>query len=110
MTDRDAARALTFTESVLARPAMYTLGGTFEEVVAFLEGYYSGIARGNPYADPVQEWLAFQDWLADEVGLSQPRPLREYRTLHPSSNAALLDLARRYAYFKQVRLENTPET
>ena len=69
MTENDKP-AVSFAEAVLLRPKMYTLGGTYEEVVAFLDGYFSGMAKANPYAPPVLQWVAFQQWLA--VQLSVP--------------------------------------
>src|SRR5262249_51852198 len=60
---------LTFTEAVLARPFMYTIDGSFASVVAFLEGYYSGAAKGNPGWEPVLEWVKFESWLSDELNV-----------------------------------------
>ena len=58
---------VTFAEAVMLRPLMYTVTGTFGEVVSFLEGYYSGMAKGNLYALPVAEWAAFHKWLAGRI-------------------------------------------
>jgi hypothetical protein len=46
-------------ESVLIRPQMYTVGGSVLEVAAFLEGYYSGMAKIAPYSHKVAEWTDF---------------------------------------------------
>lgn len=54
-------------EAVFQFPAMYTLTGTYEEAVSFLEGYYSGIARSNPYAESVALWNSFRSALEREV-------------------------------------------
>ena len=74
----DALKPITFLEAVLINPAMYTMDGTFEEVVAFLEGYFSGVAKGNPYAPPVVEWSAFRTWLAEQL---ETEPSLEFQTL-----------------------------
>ena len=60
-------RPASFAQAVLLRPQMYTLDGTFSQALAFLEGYYSGMAKGNPYAAPVCEWESFRVWLAEQL-------------------------------------------
>lgn len=59
-----------FIESVLIRPKMYTISGTYGEVVAFLEGYYSGLAKNNPDSPEVVQWSIYRDWLSQELGQS----------------------------------------
>lgn len=73
--------SLGFLKSVLARPSMYTMGGTFEEVIAFLEGFHGGLAKGGPYAEAVAEWASFQEWLADEIGSRPSDVFREFREI-----------------------------
>jgi len=60
-------KTLSFPEAVILRPKMYTSGGTFEETLAFLDGYYSGMAKMDPDASPVVEWAGFQEWLARKL-------------------------------------------
>lgn len=55
---------ITLTEAVFLRPKMYTLSAAFGEVVCFLEGYYSGIAKSQPSCSGVIEWEAFKTFLA----------------------------------------------
>jgi hypothetical protein len=60
-----------FTESVLYRPKMYTINGTLEEVGAFLEGYYSGVAKCTHHSGAWQEssrWVEFCHWLGAKIG------------------------------------------
>jgi hypothetical protein len=76
-------------EAVLIRPKMYTLGGTFEEVVAFLEGYYSGMSKGNLYAIPVLEWASFRTWLSEKVASNTSEVFARFRDLHADGPAAL---------------------
>lgn len=60
-----------FTKSVLSRPKMYTLEGSFTEVVAFLQGYYSGLAKSPEGLDyTTKYWASFEYWLAHEVDIS----------------------------------------
>ncbi|MBW3624429.1 MAG: hypothetical protein KY468_13570 [Armatimonadetes bacterium] len=62
--DETPSRRISFPESVLLRPKMYTIGGTFEEVMAFLEGFYSGLAKADPHNLSVVEWGIFKtEWL-----------------------------------------------
>ena len=58
-------------EAVLARPKMYTLSGTFGEVVAFLEGYFSGMAKAKEAFPGKYDWTCFLDWLAIGLGSNQ---------------------------------------
>ncbi len=58
---------LSFPEAVFLRPRMYTHGGTFGEIIAFLDGYYSGMAKVDPDAPPVDEWAGFREWLARKL-------------------------------------------
>jgi hypothetical protein len=69
-------RAITFTEAVLRRPAMYTLNGSFAEVACFLEGYYSGMAKASFDVPPVVEWSAFLRWLAKMLGVDSATSLK----------------------------------
>jgi hypothetical protein len=80
---------VTFVEAVLLRPRMYTLGGTFEEAVAFLEGYFSGMAKGNPSAAPVLQWASFRNWLSESMGVPSSEIFSRFRELHEDSHAAL---------------------
>jgi hypothetical protein len=78
---------------------MYTLCGTFEEIVAFLEGYYSGMAKANPYAPPVVEWSAFRAWLAEKLNLSTEEIFLQFRDRYGESSTALHKMAERYTEF-----------
>ncbi len=80
---------VSFAEAVLLRPKMYTLGGTYEEAMAFLEGYFSGMAKENPYAAPVCEWVSFQRWLAEQLAVPTSDALSKLKSTYPSSQDAL---------------------
>lgn len=43
---------------------MYTLSGSYGEVVAFLEGYFSGLAIGPSRLKRTDPWAAFASHLA----------------------------------------------
>ena len=59
----------TFIETVLLRPNMYTINGTYGEVIAFLKGYISGIAKVDSNNDIVMEWYGFTKWLSDQLNV-----------------------------------------
>ena len=58
---------LDLVEAVARRPKMYTLGGTYEEVVMFLEGYISGLAVGHMSSPIFHDWYEFHNWLKHKV-------------------------------------------
>ncbi len=68
--------------SVLQRPEMYTLTGSYEEVVSFLRGYYSGIAldhRGDPDA---AIWHDFTECIRQLLNVPTSRVFEEFRQIH----------------------------
>ena len=72
MTD-DGTKHVSFAEAVLHRPTMYTLGGSYEEVIAFLQGYFSGMAQHrHEIPSPARRWFAFEDWLRQELQVPPP--------------------------------------
>ena len=95
---------VTFPEAVLLRPKIYTLGGTFEEVVAFLEGYVSGMAKADPYAPPVLQWASFQSWLSERLGVSSSEAFLRFREIHESNQASLEKM---WEWFTQFQAQET---
>ena len=65
----DNSETISVVETILLRPKMYTLSGTFGEVVAFLEGYYSGMTQSSANAASAPDWEAFRAWLAERSGI-----------------------------------------
>lgn len=61
---------LDFIQAVFARPKMYTLLGSYAEVVAFLEGYYSGLAKSKNGLSEAEKWSSFRHWLAKQLNAS----------------------------------------
>jgi hypothetical protein len=65
---QDGIRYVTFAEAVLLRPKMYTLDGSYGEVIAFLEGFFSGMAKhSGGIPPPAKRWFAFRDWFAKQL-------------------------------------------
>ena len=84
-------------ESVFARPKIYTLTGSYGEVVAFLSGYYSGVAKEQ---QGVREtvWISFCIWLSKRLNVSTAD---EFSVLYEQYQDESLDvLARLYDEFK----------
>ncbi len=82
---------------------MYTLDGTFAEVIAFLEGYYNGLAKAYPKVAPVLEWFIFQEWLSEKTNTSTTKVFSVLRDNARSSEAALEGTL---AWLLQFRREN----
>lgn len=64
----------SFLEAVLVRPLMYTINGTLEEVGAFLEGFYSGMAAHNKNKSAQEEaqfWFDFCEWASTKISDSE---------------------------------------
>lgn len=59
-------KGIEFAESVLLRPSMYTLKGSYEEAICFLEGYFSGLSHSSAHHEYADEWSALKRWLALE--------------------------------------------
>ena len=83
---------------------MYTLNGTTLEVIAFLEGYYSSMAKNNPYAAPVLEWEEFRAWLAGQLCVEPSQAFAAFVHQHPSDYTATRTLAESLSMFLQTRV------
>jgi hypothetical protein len=97
----DRTKSMTFTEAVLLRPRMYTLGGSYEEVVAFLEGYHSGMAKYDPYAVPVSEWASFRDWLREQMRADSTDVFARFKDQEGNGSSPLASLLEWFSRFHQ---------
>ena len=104
-----SVRHLTFSEAVLCRPKMYTIEGTFGEVVSFLEGYYSGMAKADAKALPVSEWEAFQQWLAGYLNVDSAEVFTTILQTCADSQAALTKLSDLLKEFLRTKREAQSE-
>jgi hypothetical protein len=99
-----------FAEAVFVRPSMYTIGGTLEEVAAFLEGFYSGMIAHNRDRAAFNEaarWRDFCAWAAEQIGGAE-RPswvhmFQALRRAYPDDTAGFLRLAELYIAFRRER-------
>ncbi|MBC8134408.1 MAG: hypothetical protein H8F28_00795 [Fibrella sp.] len=66
-----------FAHAVLKRPCMYTVNGTYGEIIAFLTGYYSGGSHPPPpkWAEATS-WGRFNSWLAEKLQSDHNNPHR----------------------------------
>ena len=97
-------RPVTFAAAVIARPKMYTLNGTFGEVISFLEGYMSGIAKGNCDAPPLIEWNDFEEWLTSILGVRGRDAFQRIQDSHADNCEQLKALADLYDRFQSDRI------
>jgi hypothetical protein len=91
---------MNMIDAVLARPTMYTMSGSYGEVIAFLEGYVSGVAKTRPYVDIVVEWSSFKEWLTIHEGVSQEQTFRLVRDRYGSEQEAIACIKQLYDDFK----------
>jgi hypothetical protein len=69
---RDSEYTITFIDAVFLRPKMYTLGGTLEEVGAFVEGFYRALKCHNPRdraQEEAQHWFDFCAWACQRLDI-----------------------------------------
>ena len=109
-TWRESAPSGSWVEFACRNPTNSTLNGTFEEVLAFLTGVYSGMsARSRTAADLPAEarlWMEFYEFLADRVGCSEAAGQARFRVLrekYPDDRDALRQLLALYHEFLERR-------
>ena len=91
-------------EALCKRPKMYTLNGTFGEVVAHLEGYANGKKFG-PNGRSSSYFIGFHKWL-DTNHPSESRHLKELVAAE-SDHDALSEFARLYRLYESS--EGSPD-
>ena len=93
---------LSRVEHVCLRPAFFTAGGTASEAVAYLDGYFHGLAEKSPQ-ESAATWIAFTRWLLDRAGTKEHLVpwFREWRKVVPVDDANLIaQLNALYSEFK----------
>ncbi len=68
--------------AVLSRPAMYTVAGAYGEVVAFLDGYFSGLSLGHADVASVSQWAEVSTFLSTRLGTPSSETFRTFQTIH----------------------------
>lgn len=85
-------------EAVCVRPAMYTMDGTWEESIAFIQGFLSGMAAHNVSEGAlkqVAQWNHFCQWACAKFDTSGDWYAlgRAIRLVHSEDNSAFAQLA-----------------
>jgi hypothetical protein len=91
-------------DTLCKRPAMYTMGGTFAEIVALLDGY----ARGAEvkYGGYHYSWTPFLQWLAVKFNYPEktwPLPWKVFLDSYPDEETALKELVRFYREYAESK-------
>jgi hypothetical protein len=90
-------------EALCKRPAMYTMNGTFAEIVAHLDGYAKGAEVKDGFSH--YSWTPFLQWLAVKFDYSKktwPLPWQLFLDSYPDEETALKELARFYREYAAV--------
>lgn len=97
---------VTFTdiiEAVCKRPLMYTLNGTFGEVLALLDGYAYGAKLGNQ-ARSSSYFYPYAKWLHTRLGFPEDVPLWEsFIAAYPDEATAMNEFARLWREYEKIR-------
>jgi hypothetical protein len=93
--------AYDFINAVLGRPEMYTMTGSYPEVVAFLEGYYSGLAKSEQGLGEAAKWSSFRQWLCRKFSVSSSNEFQELFTRFEGDSLRVFDEL--YREFKTVQ-------
>ena len=78
---------LTLVFSAIKRPRMYTVNGTCGEVIAFLEGYFSAVAKAAPENEDVLNWFDFKRWLRKSLDSEATEVFRKIADSHFGEDA-----------------------
>jgi hypothetical protein len=84
-------------------PQMYTMNGTFVEIVAYLEGYTTADSKRNSR----QDLNGFTKWLSARLGYSNHIVASKYlRDMYPDDAEALTEFSRLYREYADSECRN----
>ena len=90
---------VAFVEAVCRRPRMYTATGTLEEVLCFLNGFYSGMITHTDEQRAItraeRDWYAFLEFVNPANPVS---PNRDWLPLYQSLRQAYAEDAAAFAH------------
>ncbi|MDB5046285.1 MAG: hypothetical protein JWQ08_2335 [Deinococcus sp.] len=86
-------RLIDLVQCVLERPYLYTAHSSYDEVIAFVEGYHAGHRQTGT------RWLAFSEWLQELLGEGEPRLMARFRQRYEDDTLALQQLHELYNAF-----------
>jgi hypothetical protein len=114
MSEQDSQKHISFLESVLLRPKMYTIRGSYEETVAFLDGYTSGFQKGYAFGgnavknghevyfldvSPTREWSEISNQLCSELDVDAVHIFERFRerfTSDEDATSALFEIVKKH--------------
>ena len=95
---------MTFTdviEAICKRPEMYTMNGSFAEVLAHLEGYANGKRLGFKGRSS-SYFHGFGDWVGSQMGVPKhPRFWRYFAGQFPDDATAAREFARLWRIYRE---------
>jgi hypothetical protein len=91
-------KLVTFFEAIAHRPGLYTLNGTFEEILAYIWG-----TRHPVDASDIELWQSFQEWLLTDSGLSGPLALKQFRERFTDDESAKKVLLEKMVEFRELQ-------
>ena len=108
MTEYEEIRLVDLFESAMERPYLYTLHGTYQEAISYLEGCYNGFTRHrlnedrdtSLYALDLQCYRSFASWLAEKHDLSSDK--EAFRRLGEQAEHPLEAVLKLYREFKRT--------
>ena len=108
MTEYKGLRIIDPFETVMERPYLYTLHGTYQEAVSYLEGCYNGFTHHridgdldtSAYSLDLQRYRVFASWLAERYSLSSDK--EAFRRLGEQTEHPLEAVLKLYCEFKNT--------
>ncbi|UQN10713.1 hypothetical protein [Deinococcus sp. QL22] len=86
-------RLIDFVQCVLERPYLYTAHSSYDEIIAFIEGYHVGHCQRQT------QWFAFGSWLKGLLGDGEGRLMVRFRQAYEDDALALQQLHELYNAF-----------
>jgi hypothetical protein len=109
----DQIKLVDLFEAVMTRPKMYTIGGSFLEAIAYLDGIAYGVTHRQSeerlaeryVVQEVQSYWNFIEWLCDKFRANS-RDVLESMADTPDATQHILDL---YLDFKTRVQDDSPQ-
>lgn len=94
----------------MERPYLYTVGGTYQEAIAFMDGCHMGYLHHhtrtepseNTYLRDLQNYQLFRNWLVKRFACESKEAVRIVAQENHDPSSAILDLYRQFKQQAQV--------